>query len=488
MHVDLKRNYYLNRSLVKIDTVASITLMMFFVFFTKSLATFLMPLLMFFLFYIPRHIYQLVSKKHQQHSLPPNIRTLVSSVIAVPRNVIFMRSRNNDCGSISLFVVHIVLLPEFFENDLQNPNKQAILLHEFAHGSFTDYLSVGWIWFACFLIAYISFQYFWALDGGEVRQLLANSHADLSLEIPLLGFLIICGFDSVWMLHRREINADFGAFFGRPKQLVSFLEYQKRKNKYFKIGKWQFETKLKNWFLHPTYEHRLSVVTGRIEIRSISILFPAILAGICPTYILFVLIGSVYTSTNLDAEIASVVTLPLSIYCLVQLGIALNDFYGNKSILNSMDKFMLWLGMLIGYEFFVVVLLYAVDSNGEGQFVVTASNGEIVTLELQMVIAAVFMGHVLFFLHSKLSALVTGRIFLGMFATPAYAFVIIALIAGIQMTGSVDIKTVIGVSGVAIAVSIFLMLVLEILLHKVTLFASPLYIKNFWKLKSTRAP
>lgn len=447
------------------DTIVSVTIIAFLIFFTKSLVLLFLPPALSFSNIVRGRIERKFSGKDHLISLPSDIRERIAAVMDVPRNVIFLRGEGNDCRSVSLFFVHIIFLPQFFETDINNPNKQALLLHELAHGHFSDYLSVSWVWLACIFATYVTFQYFLEWDGGTVRGLVTRSEGVFNLTIPFYVLILLCVFDAVGMLHRREVNADFGASRSNPKLFRAFLERQVNKGKYFKYDKRQFQIIINNWFFHPTYENRLALLTGNKQIRSQSIFLPAILAGFCPLYIVLVLTGSVFTTALLEKEIVSVIALPLSVFCLVQLGIVLNEMFGRKSPVTRSDKFVFWLGLLAGYELLALTFSYAMNFDSGGEWVILASNGETAVIQLPFVLASILLGHFIFFAHARLCSMLFGTTILGVFATPIFAYACFSMIGGIQMTGNVSVLTSAGILGGVLAVCLIVLLLFEMALH-----------------------
>ena len=446
----------LNRSLIKVDTLAILSLVTLMTIWANVLVILFFPVAV----YLSNRLGSLAASVFRPKStlsrLPKDTRRSIALMLPVPRNVFFLRGEGVDCQCISLFVVHIILLPEGFEKDLDNPDKQAVLLHELSHTSFSDYLTVHWVWISAALVLFIMSDFYFGIMGGGTRLLIGNVPA---LEMAVLSAIILCTLNGRSALHRREHSADLGGFLTAPELVESLLKGQARKSAFFRVGKYQIGTKVHNWLIHPPYEKRYAVVSGKLNVAKFSIFIAGIMAGFFTLYIALNVLSSLVAATLFGVTSVSMFTIPLTLLSVWLLGDVLNGIFCEKTQAKPADKLLFWFGMLIGTEFAVAVFLFANNPERHGELSFMATNGVVVEAALATSLLSIFAGHLFFAVYSGIVARIVSKSFSIFFAMPFASLLFFSFYEGVKMTGDVALTTQLALfAGISIALIVALLL------------------------------
>jgi len=447
----------LNRSLIKVDTLAILSLVTLMTIWANVLVILFFPVAV----YLSNRLGSLAASVFRPKStlsrLPKDTRRSIVQMLPVPRNVFFLRGEGVDCQCISLFVVHIIMLPEGFENDLDNPDKQAVLLHELSHTSFSDYLSVHWVWVTAALVLFIMSDFYFGTMGGGTRQLIGKIPA---LEMAVLSAVILCALNGRSALHRREHSADLGGFLTAPELVGNLLKTQARKSTFFRVGKFEVGTKLYNWLIHPPYEKRYAVVSGKLNVPLTRIFMAGLMAGFFILHLALNVLSSLVVATYYGVTSVSLFTIPLILLGVWLLGDVVNDFFSRMTYAKTVEKLMFWAGMLIGTEFAVTVFLIANDPENFGQLTIMAANGVVVEAALTSSLLSIFVGYLFFAIYSRIVTRIVAKSYSLFFAMPLASILFFSFYEGVKMNGDFDVVAQLPLfAGICIALFIVLLLI-----------------------------
>lgn len=449
---------------MKVDTLAGLSLITTATLVFHGLVVLLFPIAVFSLGRLQNAIATTLRFKSSLPSLPRDIKQKISAVVPVPRNVFFLRGSGNDCKSVSLFFVHAVLLPLRFEKNLEDSNKQSELLHEFSHADFSDYLVVYWVWITGVFAALTAFDYY---RGGNNSSLIGELPV---AESAMLAAIFLCILNGRGMFHRREINADFGAFHVDPQMFSTFLRKRSHASKYHKTGKLQFDVVFSNWLYHPSHKTRFSIISDKQKISLFSVAFAGVLAGFFPAFIAMNVFGSLFTSISLRATGGSIVSIPLSLLSAWLIASITSKFFGKVSPANLAEKSSFWAGLLVGTEAIVFLALLVSNSEANGGFSFLATNGVLVEVSLRTSFFVIFAGYIFLAFYLALFTRFFSQMFTSILAMPLASIVFFALTEGYQMTEGASLDTLLWLTCGGIVFSVIVLLVFEAafqLIHRI---------------------
>lgn len=435
-----RRNYALNAALIRADNVLMFTMILFFMTILHSASILLAPLGLFIFKYGNILVEIYVSAKSPLTPLPRDIKARIGKLVALPKRTIFLRGSGNDCTSVSFYFFHFIFLPQGFENDLENSKKQAILMHELSHDRFFDYLSLFWLAFAVGLFIYafifVVTDYLNYMNPIGFSWERYSRTEFYSVQITFSALVALSVFNSFRVIHRREHNADFGAYLQAPELYLNFLKDRVRKDKYYRY-------KLNNpylWVLnkiaHPPIGERLAFLTGEKKIKKASIIVPALIYGFCPPFIAFSVAVGFATFVEY-ATLASVLSLPFSAISVLYCGLFFRDVFKKDAPTTSVEKLLIWLFMLIGSLIYMVTFIATRQLNYDDASVMLAIAPEQLNSLLMTGCFCVVFAYVQFALYLWGCAHLTSTFFAGVLALPVFASIGYILLDALSDMGGI---------------------------------------------------
>ncbi len=450
-----QKNYYANRTLLRMDVILAFTLIGYCVSAFHSAILLILPFWGAFTDYVGTLLFIYLIPKSPFTPLPSDIRARVAAVVDLPPRTYFWRGVGNDCRSISFYFLHIILLPEGFEDKLNQPNSQAILHHEFSHERFFDYLCLFWVLFALFTGVGLVF-----LQANEISKIghptgfekdFVNTY--FTCFIPFGLMIIICLMNIKGIFYRKELNADFEASLRNPEIYEPYLQERINKQKYFKIRVWNPLTWIINKFTHPSFTYRLDFITGQEKARGSSYIIPSIIMGFCPVFIIFSLvIGIGKMAVRGDFTAAAITSAVFGVIGVIQCAYFFQEAFGRNNSTSFSEKRMIWFYMLLGSLLLAIGMTLGTHLDFEKVGMPLKSHPSLFLWDLIVAVFTVTFGYIQLALYFWLCVRFVGTMYLSVLAVLIFGFTSY-IHAGMHLTHGF------GNPSLSILVSLFMLIV-----------------------------
>jgi|GEM_PF-2758439 len=369
------RNRAVNLTLVKCECAVSLTLIALVISMSGSIAIglflALIPALTFFFHNFRSICHSLRGSNDPVRGLPNDIGEIIRSVVDVPKNTFFLRGPEGHCRAFSMIFFHVIILPPKFENRLTLKKNCAILLHEFSHNKYFDYMFILWTWLCALFYILLIYEYYFKVGfeqnlyalfykSGEkvpdIFQHVPTDTGDILIHIPLFVFALMCAITSMNIIHNRESHADIIAFSADNDLYQDYL----KRNIYYEehSGTRDIMHWVTNWFFHPSFKNRLDILTGAKQVASYKIFLSSFVLGFCPLLLLFPFLSGFGSLVRLEIVSEYVFSLIVSIVALKFYILTFREISsknlkkGDTSIFYCgffTGMLIFWYSMIIGY-------------------------------------------------------------------------------------------------------------------------------------------
>ncbi len=420
-----QKNYHANRTLLRMDIILAFTLISFSASAFHSAMLVILPFWGALADYVGTLLRIYLTPKSPFTPLPSDIRARVAAVVELPPRTYFWRGTGNDCRSISFYFLHIIFLPEGFEDKLDEPNTQAILHHEFSHDRFFDYLCLFWALYALFIGVGLLF-----LQANEISEIghptgfekdFINTY--FTWFIPFGVMVIICLLNIKGIFYRKELNADFEASLRNPEIYEAYLRGRIKKQKYFKTRIWNPLTWIINKFTHPSFTYRLNFISGKTKARGTSYIIPSIVMGFCPVLILFSLaIGVGKMALRGDFSAPAITGAVFGLIGLFQCAYFFQEAFGRNNNSSFSEKRTIWFYMLLGSLLLAIGMVFGTHLDFEKVGMPLKSHPSLFLWDLIVAIFTVIFGYIQLALYFWLCARFVSAMYLSVLAVLIFGF------------------------------------------------------------------
>ncbi len=421
-----RRNYYLNIALIRADIVLAFTMIVFFMTILHSGVPLILPIVLFIASTFGLWIRTNFTPGSPLRPLPPDINARIGALIDLPKRTIFRRGSGNDCTSVSLYFLHIIFLPQGFETDLENPNKRAILLHELSHERFFDYLALFWIIFTFGLFSYallfLAVEYLGYMQSIDLSWERMPRNVLYASMFPFAVLVVLTMFNGIGIFHRKEHNADFGAYLQAPETYSNFLRNRIAKLKYYKYDRFNIFAKFMNKLYHPSFKKRLDFLTGEIKINQFGVIIPSIIFGFCPGYVIFSCAVGLTTFVQ-HTTMASILSIPFGLICIIYCGLFLKDVFERKSPTTFIEKMLIWSFMLLGTQLLFIAYITTFRITYDAPELMLSVPIEQLDNEIRITTFSIFFGYLQFALYLWACSKYLSTFFAGVIALIIFMFV-----------------------------------------------------------------
>ncbi|MGH1351642.1 MAG: hypothetical protein ACRBBN_12680 [Methyloligellaceae bacterium] len=420
-----QKNYHANRTLLRMDIILAFALIGFSASAFHSAMLVILPFWGALADYVGTLLRIYLTPKSPFTPLPSDIRARVASVVELPPRTYFWRGTGNDCRSISFYFLHIIFLPEGFEDKLDEPNTQAILHHEFSHDRFFDYLCLFWVLFALFTGVGVLF-----LQANDILKFgtpigfeKGSANNFYAWFMPFVLMVIICLINIKSIFYRKELNADFEASLRNPEIYEAYLQGRINKQKYFKTRIWNPLTWIINKFTHPSFSYRLDFISGKTKASGASYIVPSIIMGFCPAFIMFSMaVGIGKFTLRSDFSASAITSTVFGIIGTFQCAYFFQEAFGRNNSTSFSEKKIIWFYMLLGSLLFAIVMVLGSHLDFEKVGMPLKSHPSLFLWDLIIAVFTVIFGYIQLALYFWLCARFVGSMYLSILAVLIFGF------------------------------------------------------------------
>nr|WP_319514366.1 hypothetical protein [uncultured Cohaesibacter sp.] len=460
------RSHDLNKLLVRADSAVSLLLTASLIAPT-SVVVLLFPIIGFALQRFFLSFMRFLRLERRIQPLPKDFKAMVKTLMPVPRNVVFLRGKGNDCESRSFWLVHFILIPEGFEYDLEAPHNQGHLLHELGHGSFFDFLSLSLLQLSGLLFLVLIF---WPVLTYLNPDLTPMEPDDAKKFFPFVIIAALSFVNFVGVFHRRERNADVEAYRKNATFTEAYIKQKIRNNKYFKRRRGDFETAIKNAIFHPSFKSRLDFLHGDQSPRNWLLVFPTITYGFCivilPVFSAVIPIIAITNAMNGEEILKPVVVSALCFTALYQIAGFINAYFQNEQVANRTQKIIVFLGLLVGAEIcaasFLVFPKFVPEIDGLKAFLYFEPSQELIP-----VLAGIPLGFLQFFIALQLHRFFGKKTILSGYVMPIYMLVGCITVKTLELNVPISLHLALLFAALELLIAPLIIFGIDLLLHTI---------------------
>lgn len=199
-----------------------------------------------------------------------------------PRLTFFRFADGIEPQCISLFLIHMILLPmEYNEGEVDDSMKYFVS-HEISHARFLDFSSISWVVASGLILTLV------AVDQGDLQFFInvmekaqKTGTSDIGSEIFLLYSMALLFLTALYlrnMMYRKEHYADLSAFQKFPDATIRCLQREVRRKQLSKSL--DIISKFRSFVTHPKTEDRLHFFDVKNAYSSADLIFSGFILGL----------------------------------------------------------------------------------------------------------------------------------------------------------------------------------------------------------------